>query len=94
MNNMFKEVIRKKMTEVTPNELLAHANSYQITLSETQVNQIISILRKQQFDPFKKTDLIKMFGHLEQVTDQETVKKAKIILNQFIKQYNLSDWFS
>ncbi|WP_440895863.1 DUF2624 family protein [Amphibacillus sp. Q70] len=94
MNNMFKQVIQKKMAEITPNELLAHANSYQVTLSETQANQLINILRTQQFDPFKKTDLIKMFDHLEQITDQATVKQAKIILNQFIKQYNMADWFS
>ena len=34
-----------------------------------------------------------MLLDLEQITDQATMKKAKIILNQFIKQYNIADWF-
>lgn len=34
-----------------------------------------------------------MLAYLEEITDQTTGKKAKIILNQFIKQYNVADWF-
>ncbi|MBU5595736.1 DUF2624 domain-containing protein [Amphibacillus sp. MSJ-3] len=93
MNQIFKQVIRKKMTEITPDELLTHAEQYQVALSQAQAVEIIKIINTQKFDPFKKEDLIRMFDHLERITDQATVKQAKIILNQFIKQYNLADWF-
>lgn len=93
MNPMFKKIVRKKMTEVSTSELIMQAKSYQVELSQEQATQIIKMLNQKNLDPFKKTDLVKMLTYLEQITDQTTVKKAKIILNQLIKQYNVSDWF-
>jgi len=94
MNQVFKQVVRKKMTEITPRELIEQAKNYQINLTDQQANQIVHTIQSQQLDPFKKENLAKMLKQLEQITDKETVKKAKIILNKFIKQYNIQDWFS
>lgn len=93
MNPMFKKIVRKKLTEVTSSELMIQAKSYQVELSPAQATQIVKMLSQNNHDPFKKTDLAKMLAYLEEITDQTTVKKAKIILNQFIKQYNVADWF-
>ena len=93
MNPMFKKIVRKKLTEVTSSELIIQAKSYQVELSPAQATQIVKMLSQNNHDPFKKTDLAQMLLDLEQITDQATMKKAKIILNQFIKQYNIVDWF-
>lgn len=93
MNPIFKKVVRKKLTEVSPSELIIQAQDYQVELTQNQATQIVNMLNQKKLDPFKKTDLVKMLAHLEQITDQATVKKAKIILNQFIKQYDIAEWF-
>lgn len=93
MNPFLKHIVRKKLTEVTPNELIIQARNYNVELTQVQAVQIVKILSRKDLDPFKKTDLASLLKQLEQITDQTTVKKAKIILNQFIKQYNVADWF-
>lgn len=93
MNPMFKKIVRKKLTEVTSSELMVQAQNYQVELSSAQATHIVKMLGQKNLDPFKKTDLAEMLAYLEEITDQTTVKKAKIILNQFIKQYNVADWF-
>ena len=93
MNPVFKPVIRKRMQEVTPNELRKQASNYHIHLTNEQASQIVHIIRSQNLDPFKKENLARLLQQLEEITDKETVKKAKILLNQFIKQYDLQSWF-
>gem|GEM_PF-2718140 len=93
MNVMLKQIVRNKITTVTPSELIQQAKNYQVDLTENQAEKIVQMLSKDNLDPFKKTDLAQMIHYLTQLTDQETVKKAKIILNKIIKQYNATDWF-
>lgn len=93
MNPVFKPVIRKRMAEITPNELRDQASNYHIHLSNEQASQIVKTIRSQNLDPFKKENLAEMLQQLERITDRETVQKAKILLNQLIKQYDLQSWF-
>lgn len=93
MSSLLKKMVRRKLTEVTPNELIKQASGYQVELTQIQATQIVKMLSKNNLDPFRKKDLAEMINYLGQITDQDTVKKAKIILNKFIKQYNVVDWF-
>ncbi|WP_017472591.1 DUF2624 family protein [Amphibacillus jilinensis] len=93
MNPVMKQLIRNKLTQLTPKELQSYALIYNVQLSESQANQIVNLLREQQFDPFIKEDLTALFNRLEEITDKQTVNKAKTILNQLIQQYGVADWF-
>ncbi|SEN55537.1 Protein of unknown function [Amphibacillus marinus] len=93
MNFMLKQIIRTRIMQLTPGELIRHAHAYNIDLSLNQANQIINVLRESDLDPFSKADLNKLFDRLEQITDASTAEKGREILTQFVKQYGVADWF-
>ncbi|MBM7543218.1 DUF2624 family protein [Amphibacillus cookii] len=93
MNPVMKQLIRNKLAQLTPKELQTYAQIYGVELSGSQASQIVNLLKEQQFDPFIKEDLSRMFDKLEKITDRQTVNKAKTILNQLIQQYDVADWF-
>ncbi|WP_067836973.1 DUF2624 family protein [Amphibacillus sediminis] len=93
MNLVLKQLVRNKLQQITALELKSYANEYNVPLTDHQAQQIVNILRQQNYDPFNKEDLAIKFQQLASITDQVTADKAKAILDQFIQQYGVAEWF-
>ncbi|GAA0441019.1 MAG: DUF2624 domain-containing protein [Bacillota bacterium] len=93
MSNFIKEMIRRKLAQLTAPELLHYSNQYGFSLSNNEAQQIITYLKKNNVDPFSSHGREKMLRDLALITDQATAKKAQKLFNELIKSYGLGHLF-
>lgn len=93
MNNFVKQMVTKKLKEISSHELLSYSRQYQITLTKKQADNIAAYLKQNQLDPFRESDRLQMFKKLSQITDVETAKKTQKLFWVLIREYGIESWF-
>jgi len=93
MSAFIKQMVKNKLKQVTPDELLYYGKQYGFSLSKHQAVQITNYLSEQSLDPFREKDLHRMLRELAVITDVQTAKKANKLLNELIKSYGLEHLF-
>ncbi|MBP1968685.1 hypothetical protein J2Z83_000779 [Virgibacillus natechei] len=93
MSNFIKELVSKKLKQLSPEELLNYAKQHGFSLNRAEANSIINYLRTNSIDPFNLHDHKKMFEELTQITNRETANKAQKLFNDLIQSYGLGHLF-
>ncbi|MFD1850260.1 DUF2624 domain-containing protein [Oceanobacillus bengalensis] len=93
MSFIIKELVKNKLKQISANELLQYGKQYGFTLSQNQASEITHFLRNNTLDPFQTKDREEMFRKLAEITDIETAKQARKLLDEIIKSYGLAYLF-
>ncbi|RKQ37806.1 DUF2624 domain-containing protein [Oceanobacillus halophilus] len=94
MSIFIKELVRKKLKQISSEELMFYSKQYGFSLSKHQAMQISNYLNQNSsVDPFKFNDREKMLRELARITDIETAQQARKLLDEVIKSYGLEHLF-
>lgn len=93
MSAFIKHLVKNKLKQVTPDELLHYAKEYGFSISREQAIQISNYLKNNSFDPFKSADRQQMLRDLAAITDLQTAQKANQLMIEIVKQYGLEHLF-
>ncbi|WP_117169205.1 DUF2624 domain-containing protein [Paraliobacillus sediminis] len=94
MQPFVKQMIEKKLRNITKTELLSYAKQYQVNVTDTQAEKIVAFLHKTDLNPLEKSDRVVLLKKLAQITDLETAQQAQQLFNQITKQYGVDSWFN
>lgn len=94
MSNFIKELVRKKLKQLSPDELLHYGRQYGFSLSQSEAREITTYLKSNPVDPFHVADREKMFKELARITNVDTAKKARLLFNELIKSYGMDYLFT
>lgn len=94
MSIFIKELVKNKLKQLTPEELLHYGKQYGFSLSKTEAQHIVGYLKKNTIDPFNEIDRKKMFGELAKITNAETAGKAQKLFKELIHSYGLGHLFN
>ncbi|SFA70674.1 Protein of unknown function [Lentibacillus halodurans] len=93
MSTFIKQMINKKLKQLSPDELLYYARQYNFSISKEQARLITAYLRQNPIDPFDPGKRAKMFKELARITDQETANQAQSLFQKMIKSYGAEHLF-
>ncbi|MFU0791453.1 DUF2624 family protein [Virgibacillus proomii] len=93
MSKIIKEIIRKKLTQLSAEELMNYADQYGFSLTQQEAKQIIMYLRQYEVDPFSVEGRKKMIQQLARITDQTTAQKAQQLFSDMVSSYGLDHLF-
>ncbi|WP_112181331.1 DUF2624 family protein [Paraliobacillus zengyii] len=94
MQPFIKQMIEKKLKNISKKELLSYAKQYRINLTDIQADKIVKFLHNNDLNPLDKSDRVIMLKKLAQITDLETAQQAQQLFNQITKQYGVDSWFN
>lgn len=93
MSIFIKEMIRAKLRQLTPGELLKYSRQYGFSITEQQAGQIVGYLRQHNPDPFSSASRAKMFQALETITNSETAHQTQQLFEKMIASYGMQHLF-
>lgn len=93
MSFFIKDLIIKRLSKITIEDVLYYGKQYGFTVTEQEARDIVDYVRKHTIDPFNSKDRKKAFNHLAQITSQDTAIKAESLFVQLIKSYGLDSLF-
>lgn len=94
MSQFIKGLITKKISELTPRELLYYAEQYDFSLTQEEAHNITTYIKSHPLDPFNSNDRMKMLQELTRMTNADTAKKAQKLFNELIQSYGLGYLFN
>ncbi|GAB3050997.1 DUF2624 family protein [Virgibacillus ainsalahensis] len=94
MSVFIKELVRNKLRQLTPEELLHYSKQYGFSINRTTANNITQYLKTNPVDPFHANGRDKMFQELSRLTDTQTANKAQHLFQEIIKSYGLEYLFN
>ncbi|MEC5422238.1 DUF2624 domain-containing protein [Virgibacillus sp. C22-A2] len=94
MSTFIKDLITKKLKQLTPGELLHYGKQYGFKLTQEEAQQITTYLKNNRVDPFNTGGRKIMLKELAKITDVETAKKAQKLFDKLIKSYGLDHLFN
>lgn len=93
MSYFIKELVKNKLKQISSEELLHYASNFNFSITNKQAQQITHFLKTNTLDPFNKRDREHMFKELEYITDKQTSKNARKLLEHIIKTNGLEYLF-
>lgn len=94
MSSFIKDLINRKMNQITLEELLHYSTQYGFSLTQVEAQQILTYIQNNPIDPFDQNNREKIFQDLAQITDHNTASKAKSLFNEIINSYGLGHLFN
>lgn len=76
-------MVNHKMNQMKPNELLALAGQYQVSLSQTEAVQITQLLAGQKINIFDTRQRQTLIGRIAGITGMNKAKQIEHIFHQF-----------
>lgn len=93
MNLFIKQIVLKKIKQLSPRELLYYANEYGFELSPNEADEIVYFLQTESIDPFTIEGQKHLLENLSIITNQNTAQKAYQLFRQLIANYGLEHYF-
>ncbi|ALX48102.1 DUF2624 domain-containing protein [Lentibacillus amyloliquefaciens] len=93
MSTIIKQLINKKLKQLSPDELLRYAHQYGFSIDKNQAKEITAYLRQNPINPFEPEERMKMFKELARITDERTADKAQKLFVEIIKSYGMEGLF-
>jgi|GEM_PF-1255116 len=94
MSEFLKQMIIKKLKQLTKEELLELANKYHFNLTFDEAYQIIHYIQTNSIDPFSTYGRNELVLELTQITNKETALQANQLFVQMIERYHLTHLFN
>lgn len=82
--NFIQAIVKQKLKQITPEQLLDLSSQYGIDLTANEANIVVKKLRNTHLNIFDEAQRKQLLDDLALLTSTETVEKAeKILLQQF-----------
>lgn len=94
MSIFIKEIVKRKLKQITKDELLVYSKQYGISISEEEANDMIIYIRNNQLDPFNSNHRQRMFADLAEITNKNTAFQAEKLLKEIIRTYGFEHLFN
>jgi hypothetical protein len=86
MNPLLQQMINFKINTMTTGELLNLASEYQLSITEREARQIVSILKKEKVDIANAEQRKTILREIAAVAGRDTAKKIDTLFQSFINQ--------
>lgn len=93
MSNIIKNMMLKKLKNITAEEIIHYSKAYHISVSNQQARAIADHLKKHEYDPTDAGDRAKMVKKLAQITDLKTAQACQKLFYKLIKDYHIEHLF-
>lgn len=92
MKNVAQQFITQKLNQLTVKELLYYSDSYNISISRKEAEQIVKALKSNQENPFNPNGRKRMLRKLASITSKETAISVNKLLVSIAEEYGVSHW--
>lgn len=92
--HMLKDLIIRKLKNLSYDEILYYSQQYGFSLSEREALDIKNYLQTHGVNPFHEDGRLEMFQELAHITNVQTAKKAQQLFNEMIKSYGVEHLFT
>ncbi|MFB9973094.1 DUF2624 family protein [Allobacillus sp. GCM10007489] len=86
---MIKQLVRMKLAQTSPKEIVQYSQRYNIPLSMSQSEQLLDFIHTKKIDPFSEKDRSLTFSYIEKNIGRQEAINAKKLLEKLAKEYNL-----
>ncbi|WP_249871081.1 DUF2624 domain-containing protein [Oceanobacillus saliphilus] len=93
MSIFIKEMVKNKLKNLRPSELLQYSRQYGFQITEKQAREITDYLRVNSPDPFDANTRHEMLKQLAAITDKETALQTQKLFDEIINSYGLGYLF-
>lgn len=93
MSIFIKQLIKKKLKQITHEEVVFYSKQYGFSITEQEAIDIAHFMKHNDLDPFDASDRAIMFKTLAEITDKNTAVNAEKLLMQLIQSYGLEHLF-
>lgn len=93
MSIFIKDLIRNKMSQLSPKEILTYSRKYGFSITDNQATTISNYIKNHDTDPFSEEDRTAMLQDLAKMTDWNTAEKAQRLFHEIVESYNLKSLF-
>lgn len=77
MSTILKQLINKKLRQLSSEDLLRYAHQYGFSINRNQAKEITAYMHENPINPFEYGERMKMFKELARITDEKTADKAQ-----------------
>ena len=89
---MLRQLIKARLYNSTPDEVVKYSQSYGIPIAKNEASQLLQFVKKEKIDPFSEKDRLKAFRYIEKNIGRKEAEKADQLLNTLAKKYNLDHY--
>ncbi|SET63230.1 Protein of unknown function [Salinibacillus kushneri] len=93
MKQIIRQIVREKLANLTPTDLIHYGKQYGFTLTNNEANQLVRYIKNSSFDPFNEQDRLKLLKKIAQLKDEQTAQKANRLFQDLIKKYGVDHLF-
>lgn len=92
MNKFVKQIVKQRLKSITPSQLVEYSKEYKIPITLKEAEQILTIAKKSDLDPFDENDRLKIIKKVAKVTDMKRAQAANKLFLKLMKENNLNKW--
>ncbi|MCK0471543.1 DUF2624 family protein [Halalkalibacter sp. APA_J-10(15)] len=84
MNSIMQQLVNQKVNSITSPELIQLAKQYNVALSKSQADKVITILRSEHINVADQAQLERMLHRLQTEVDPYVTSVIQQLLKQFL----------
>lgn len=88
-DHMIKHIVRMKLAQTTPQEIVGYSQKYNIPLTHSQAESLLGFIKKNKIDLFSQKDRSSTFRYIEKNIGRQEADHAQKLLESLVKEYNL-----
>lgn len=81
---LLKNVVNKKINQITIPELYKYCAQYEITINQLQAEQVIGVIHSKWVDIYNPKDRMELLNNIAQISNVETAQKVNLLLKKLI----------
>lgn len=81
---LFQKIIHQKINHLKPEELVAYAKQYDISITRKQAEKLLQLVKGKKIDVFNDQERIALLRQVAKITSKETAHKANELFWQFM----------
>ncbi|QOR65553.1 DUF2624 domain-containing protein [Cytobacillus suaedae] len=82
--SLFKNIINKKMNNITVDELLSYSQQYQIAINRNQAKEVVKLIRGKNINLFDDNERHRLLKQVARITSPEVARQLNTLFNQLM----------
>ncbi|MBB6284837.1 DUF2624 domain-containing protein [Geobacillus subterraneus] len=84
--NFYQQLVKQKLKTITPEELVAYSQDYDLPITVSQAKKILQLARTNDINVFDPKERKKWVRELAKITSPEIAKKANELFLKFVQK--------
>lgn len=82
--NLIQQMVNKKVNRITVPELFKYCNQYDISITNHQAAQVVSIIRQKTVNIYQADERNELLHKISFISSPETAKKVETLLQRLL----------